>query len=156
MPEGKTDYGPGWWYSHDFIFNGKYNRMRMTVVKIHPEGTITNSQDQVVKKKVLELKVGETTKMLPLNSSNEHLGHKLLGEPPGPLWVGKELILGVCVVVSFGEPEEAIRIIPVGRHMSPTKRMKLMGVPAELDKQYQIVKRNRKDWVVEKPKKEGN
>jgi hypothetical protein len=129
MSEKSENYGSEYLYSEDLLHKQTYVTADVTIEEVIQPGTLTTKDKRKIDKWSLRF-VGKS-KILVLCKTNASILHHVIGDAPGPSWVGKSIKLQVRVVEAFGAQVTAIRVIPPTGCMIRKSLIQRLGTKAE-------------------------
>lgn len=125
----KTEsYGSRFLYSEDLLHKQQYMDANVIVQEVFEPGSLKAADGRVIDKWTLRFEGKE--KMLVIGKTNTSIIHHIVGEPPGPEWIGKQIRLQVREVEAFGEIVPAIRVMPPNGCMIRRSLIKRLGKKA--------------------------
>lgn len=125
----KTEsYGSRFLYSEDLLHKQQYMDANVVIEEVIPPGTLKTEDKRSIDKWTLRFEGKE--KMLVLCKTNASIIHHIIGDSPGPEWIGKQIRLQVRFVEAFGEMVTAIRVMPPNGCMIRKSLLKRLGTKA--------------------------
>ena len=126
----KTDsYGSAYLYSEDLLHKQRYKTVEVEITEVIPPGTLKTADNRLIDKWSVRFKGKD--KIFVLCKTNVGILHHVLGDAPGPSWVGQTIKLQVRIVEAFGDQVTAIRVIPPTGCMIRKSLLKRLGTKAE-------------------------
>lgn len=129
MSAKTENYGSQYLYSEDLLFKQQYKTVDVVISEVIPPGTLQTADERLIDRWSLRFEGKEKT--LVLCKTNASIIHHIVGDPPGPTWIGNTIRLQARVVDAFGDQVVAIRVMPPNGCMIRKSLKKRLGRKAE-------------------------